>query len=657
MSKRNRTRPKKAEIQKPARTLPGNWILGLILGVTFLGFSNSILNGFAYDDTTQILRNEFIRDLRNLPRALVTETWYWRVQQDRDPNKQDKPSTPYYRPVFVIYLMILWALSGTWAAGWHLLSVIIHVAVVYFVFRVLEGVTQDRRVTTIATLIFALHPLRSESVAWISGVTDPLLALFLISSFYFYLRHREEGSVKLLIGSLALFLVAAFTKEPAVALPIFIAAYELVIVDRHQSFRERVRASVIYSAPFLAVSAFYFVARSFALGFALNDPSFKSYPGYQVALTIPLVIWKYIGLMLWPFDLSLFHATYLVKSPLDIRFIVPLVGLIALGFALWPLRRSGAARFGVLWFSINLLPVLNFSAFIEDFLVQERYVYISSIGFSLLTAMALARIPIERWLPLRERRNAQAAVIGALVFLLGGRSLAQNAVWKDDMTVWYHGAETAPEQAMSHYVLGHKLINLKDYTKAAEQLEEYLKINPDNVVVLNNLASTNLLIYQYQAEGNPTSADRALLDRALELTQKGLSIKADEPSLWDTLGSVHTFDTGLKNYERAVACFQRGLTFSPGNPMITFHLGGTLLKKGDLEGGISLLKSAVERQPELVDAHKFLGYAYSNRGRLKEAIDELSTYLQLQPSALDGPKIVKDIQDLRARLQPTAPQS
>src|SRR5437867_6827307 len=179
MSRKKRTRQKKVETSPvPARTARRNWLLGLILGLTFLAFSNCIRNGFAYDDETQILGNTFIRDLGNLPKALVTETWYWRVQQDQDPNKQDKPSTPYSGPISTVYLMIVWKLSGAWAPGWHVLNIIVHMLVVYLVFLVLKKVTNDLRLAAIASLIFALHPMRSESVAWVSGVTDPLLAVF-----------------------------------------------------------------------------------------------------------------------------------------------------------------------------------------------------------------------------------------------------------------------------------------------------------------------------------------------------------------------------------------------------------------------------------------------------------------------------------------------
>src|SRR6185503_519144 len=126
-SRENKTEPRIS----PSPGIPSAWIIWAILSFTFLVFSNSLLNAFAYDDTTQILRNEFIRDIRNAPKALVTETWYWRAQQDKDPNEQDKPSTPYYRPVIMIYLMVVWSLFGDWSPGWHIFSVLVHLIAVY----------------------------------------------------------------------------------------------------------------------------------------------------------------------------------------------------------------------------------------------------------------------------------------------------------------------------------------------------------------------------------------------------------------------------------------------------------------------------------------------------------------------------------------------
>jgi len=620
-----------------------------------VSFANTFSHGFAYDDQTQILQNEFIKDLRNAPKAMVTEAWFWQFAQDKDPNKQDKPSTPYYRPIVIIYLMICWMLFGTGAAGWHLLNVLLHVAVVYFVFKLLEEITGDWRLSAGASLLFAIHPMRSESVAWISGVTDLLLALFFLSSFLLYLHYRESGKRSHLISALVLFLMAVFTKEPAVCLPMVIAAYEVFISNQEKPLNQRIKLAGVYAGIFVLASALYFGMRLKALGFLLNDLSFKTYSMVEMFLTIPLVIWKYIGLLLWPYNLSLFHETILVRSPLEWHFLLPSVGLVGLAYGLWLLRESTVVRFAVLWFAINLLPVLNLRAFGLEFLVQERYVYMPSIGFSLLVAYGLMKLPIDRWFTLGSRRTAQAVVVAIVALALTGKTLAQNAVWKDDMTLWTYGVEAAPEQAMSHYILAHKYIDQRAPEMAIQELEAYMQLKKDNMIVLSNLAAAHLVSYQNKAAFNPATADRAHLDRAAALCEKGLSINDKQPTLWDTLGTVYTFDTGLKNYDRAVACFDRALQLQPDNGMINFHLGATLAKQGNDDGAMRYLEEARRLQPDLPDVYKFLAYLYRGKGQAQLAIDNLTQYLRLQPGAADAQRISKDLQDLKD--QQRAPQS
>ncbi len=634
-----------------------NLIIALVLGVTFLAFANTLFNDFAYDDQIQILKNDFIKDLRNAPKAMVTEAWFWRVQQDTDPREQDKATTPYYRPIFTIYLMIGWKLFGAWAAGWHLLSLLTHLAVVYFVFLLIEKVTGDRSVAAIASLLFAVHPMRSESVAWISGATDLLLAVFLIASFLLYVRYRERGERRYFGYSAGLFLLAAFTKEPAVALPLFIGAYELVAANQEKPLKERIRPALANASLFLLLSAVYFGMRAYALGFLLNNLSFKSYSTIQILLTIPLVIWKYIGLLLLPVNLSLYHETILVDSPLDLRFILPTLGLAAVGFGVWRLRKSNVARFAILWFAINLLPVLNLSAFTLEFLVQERYVYVPSIGFSLLIAGALVSLPVERWFTLGSPRTARALVVALVVLALTGKTLAQNTVWKDDMTLWSYGAKAAPDQPMSHYVLGHKYVDRQDSEKAIEAFEAYVQLNPNNLIVVSNLAAAHLVTYQNQAAVNPAAADRAHLDRAAALCEKGLGVDDRQPTLWDTLGTVYTFDTSLRNYDRAVGCFNRALQLQPDNGLVNFHLGATLAKQGNGDGALRFLETARKLQPDLADVYKFLAYLYRSKGQVQLAIDNLSQYLRLNPNAFDAQRISKDVHDLQAQLKSASPQS
>jgi protein O-mannosyl-transferase len=622
-----------------------NLILSIILSVTFLAFANTVWNDFAYDDTTQILQNQLIRSWSNLPDALTKEVWFWRVLQDKDPNKQLGPTTPYYRPVFIVYLMAGWTVFGTSPAPWHIANIIMHLLAVYFAFKILERITGDLRLTAIATLLFAVHPLRSESVAWISGVTDLFLALFLLPSFYFYMRYRDDGRLPNLIYSLLLFLLATFSKEPAVALPIFIGAYELFIHNRQQPLLEKLKPAIQFSLLFFLVTVFYFVMRYNALGFILSDKNYKAYPREEVLMTIPLVIVKYLGLLFLPLNLSIFHQTEMIKSPLSLSFILPTLLVIAISAGLWRLRESTIARFAILWFAIHLLPVLNLSAFAEDFLVQERYVYIASLGFSLLVAMALVKIPVEQYTPFKSRRTAQVAVVILLAMIFTGKTVAQNTNWENDLTLWSHGAEVASEQPMPNFILGHYYVKLQQPQKVIDILEHYVELKADNPMVLTNLANSHLQMFEFNKE-------RQHLKRAIEICEQGLRLTdtSQNAALWDTLGHAYTYDSDLKNYAKARAYFAKALQLEPDLTLAYFHMGATFAKEANWGEAIRYLETARQQEPDFPDTRKFLGYAYSNIGETQKALDELNTYLQKQQFAIDAPTIRQNIEKLRASL-------
>lgn len=647
MSRKNRQKNKPEQVvEATQKELSRRWIIGLLMGATFLVFANTLDNGFVYDDTTQILQNQFIRDLSNAPKALVTEVWFWRTELDKDPTKEGGPSTAYYRPTFIVYLMIAWQIFQDTPFGWHLLNVLMHMLAVYLTFLVLEKISGDIKLSGIAALLFAIHPLRVESVAWISGVTDPVLAVFLLLTFYFYMLHRETGSLKHLLVAMVTFLFAAFSKEPAVCLPVFIGAYELFITNQDKPLRARIEPAIGYGALFLITSIFYFLMRYKALGFVLSDDKFVNHTGLETLLTMPLVVWKYIGLLFFPISLSIFHDTPMVESPLDIRFILPVLGAVALAAGLWRLRHSMLARFGILWFFINLLPVLNVKAFDEAFLVQERYAYVPSLGFSLLIAMALARLPVDELLPFRSRTTARIVAVSALVLLFSVKTLAQNMVWKEEMAFWRYGAETGGDQKMAQFILGHQYIRYNDPNSAIKPFEDYLKLDPESTIVMSNLASAYSLVYE-------STGDRKHLDRSIALCEKALQLNKYNGPAWDTLGRAYTFDTELKNLNRALEMFNQALRVNPDNAMVLFHLGATYVKGGDSKNGLPYLEKAQQLQPDLPDTYNFLARAYRNLGRNEEAIKIFELYLRMRPESRDSAEIRKEIARLRNLTQQT----
>jgi tetratricopeptide (TPR) repeat protein len=640
-----------------------NVIIVSLLFFTMISFTTALTNDFAYDDGTQILQNDFIRSLSNVPKSLVTEAWFWRQQQDKDPNKDNKATTPYYRPVFTIYLMIGWQLFQDYAGAWHSANILMHMVVVFLVFLLIDKMTGNLWLAAITALIFGIHPLRSETVAWISGLTDLILAILLLSSFYLYIIFRERKRKKYLLGSLALYLAAIFSKEPASTYPLLIAAYELFFVNEGYPLKSRVKTAAIAAGPFLLIVAFYFAMRRYSLGFWLNDVHYRHYSVFTVLLTEPIVICKYLGLFFWPLNLSIYHETDLVETPLSLRFILPVLVLAGITYAMRPVWKLRNGKFAILLFVINLLPVLNLSAFDVFFIMQERYLYLPSIGLSLLVAMALTELPIEKALPIASRRTVQIVVLVLVCVLLSGKTLAQNGVWKDDLTLFEHGAATATDQMMPHYILGHQYIKYQRYEKAAGELENCIKVAPDNRVAMVNLASCHLNAYDQ-------TNNRSHLDRAIAVCQQGLeSINWEDPSVdieiasnqkavfWDDLGHAYLYETERRNYDLALFYIGQALKIEPNNPAFLSHAGGAYLKLGNFPIAIQFLEQSHRYDPSLPDNYKFLSYAYDNTGRTREAIENLNRYLALNPNAIDAAQQKKRLGQLQAKLEPANAQS
>ena len=176
----------------------------------------------------------------------------------------------YYRPIFLLWLRINYALFGTNAWGWHLTSVACHVTATWLVFQLVRQLAGNRALAFAAAMIFAVHPAHVENVAWISGVTDPLMACFVLGSFSFFLSFQRRGGVWRAALSLAFFGLGLFTKETAVVLPWLVLAY-LLFAERG----ERSPQSPSVPSPMsrswealgglLVVASIYFGARFHAL--------------------------------------------------------------------------------------------------------------------------------------------------------------------------------------------------------------------------------------------------------------------------------------------------------------------------------------------------------------------------------------------------------
>src|SRR5258707_2317474 len=454
-------------------------VLFLIVAATVLAYANSLGGAFVFDDTKQIAGNPALRSWSNILRAFTSDVWSFQ----RGTLTKDIPP-PYYRPLFTVYLTVNYKLFGLWEPGWHLMNLLVHCGATVAVFFLIKRLSGDRLIATLAALLFGLHPAHVESVSWISGIPDPLAALFYVPSLIWYIRYRTEGDQKFLIASLAAYGLSALCKETPLALPLVFIAWEFARTKARTSLSSRGRETFRQMIPYAVVGGAHLALRFAVLGrLSWKHPFMAQVPDSAIWMTVPYVLVSYLRHLVAPFYLSLIYGTSFVTSAGDPRFLVPAALLAALAILLWTYRKQIP---GQVWVALALivaplLPVLNLKVFHYEYIIQDRYLYLPSIGFCYLIAMLLARLA-------KARKQLATVLAVVIIVAFGAGTFAQNRVWHDAVSLWRRAVYYSPNSWSTHYNLGLAYLNLKQNQPAVDELSEAKRLNPREPMVLNNLA-------------------------------------------------------------------------------------------------------------------------------------------------------------------------
>jgi Tfp pilus assembly protein PilF len=562
------------------------WIaISMVMLATFLVYSGTLWFKFVYDDRGQILANVQVHAWRYVPYYFFERVWSFAY-----PGILGN----YYRPIFLLFLLLNYKIFGPFAAGWHLVSVAAHMGVTYLVYILAKRLTGDSRTALISALIFGVNPVHIESVAWVSGVTDPLLALFLLPSFLSYLNAREGGPRRRewLAGSLVLYAFGMLSKETALILPIIIVAFEWLWTEPvHGSplfrrVKERARVCLVRAAPFVLLTLVYLAARWHVLkglGHTMVPLSVST-----IVFTWPQLLLFYLQHLLWPFNLSVFYNVPYVKAPGLLSFFLPLAALAVIGLLAWVLlRRVGresprdmrVASFACAWVLVPFIPLLDLSVLPVGEIAHDRYLYLPSIGFSILLAMALRRIP-SRKVTLWGWPAFQAGAVLALALALGISTSFQDRYWANDITLYTRGVERTPQNKLARTNLANALGEEGKYAEALALYHEVLAQDPSFWLAIYNTGYTSYRM------GNLQQAEK-YFERAIAVN----SVDSDEyfylGLTWLKLGKTDAA-------ERAV---RHALKIQPGGLAYHFALGMILKLKGDIPGALAEFHEELKNFP------------------------------------------------------------
>jgi tetratricopeptide (TPR) repeat protein len=538
-------------------------ILAVLLLFAVLPYANTLLNGFVYDDNNEVLNNPYVRDFGHLKEIFSTHILA---------HLGARGVTNYYRPISTLGFLLCYQAFGPLPYGFHLANVLLNAAVVCLLFGVSERMFGDRVLAFAAATLFALHPVHSESVAWVSAVTDLELAAFSLLTFWFFLgvaRPRGGRSDWNQLGMIGSFVLALLSKEAAVTLPLLATIYEHACRADRGETTWRQKLARYFNLWLLAFAYFLFRRRFFGgLTAVLLMPHVTRADAFLSAFALA---GQYLGKVLWPAHLRAFYTFHKSVSLLDLRVMEGLVALAlcaALFVVLW--RRARAASFGLIWFGVTLAPVLN-SRWIGPNVFTERYLYLPSVGICWLGAWAI----VQLWARVFRRspglRWAFFATLGLLAVLSMGRIVTRNRDWRDEVTYYRRALDAEPEAVGLRINLGAVYWNGGNLVAAEREWLEALKFAPENAMVLNNLG--------------------------LVLAQR-------------------------RQYEEAVSYFQRSMRLRPNYTDAHLNLGRVYDEMGMYSPAELQLRAAVALAPLSTQARNRLGEFYLDRGRLAEAEDE-----------------------------------
>jgi protein O-mannosyl-transferase len=568
----------------------------ILLVVSFAVYFNTLFNEFVYDDSSQVLKNYWIRDVRNLPKIFAKSVWAF----------QSAPVVSnYYRPIMNVLYMVNYHLFGLKPWGFHLVNVLFHAGASVLVFlitaRLGAGSFPDPSPSPlargrtlgllslpfIAALLFAVHPVHTEAVAWVAGLPDLSFTFFFLLSFALYIRSTMEQPVHkgLYSISVASFFLSALSKEPALTLPLILMGHDHLSGRPEDGFRGRWKLYV----PYFVAAAVYFALRLYALGGIAPERRHEQLSALQHVINIFPLFSDYLGKLLLPVNLNAFHVFHPIASIwewagiLSVAVAAAYIGITAVAY-----RKNRMVCFCLLFIVVPLLPAFYIRGLgLNTF--AERYLYLPSVGFVALAAMFLTKTA-------EKSSRGTIVLIGALALVTGLYSLGtirRNAVWRSDYTLFEDTTIKSPDSAIAREKFATALMEQGRLDEAIRHF--IIALNLDDSL---DDAHTNLGIAYYR---------KGMLDQAIE--EERISI-----------------------------------ALNPNLPEKHFNLAQQLADKQIWEAAIREYEIAIALDPNFADAHNGLGFSCAMAGSIDKAIGHFENAVRLAP---DNPMYAKNLSRAR----------
>lgn len=538
-------------------------------------YGQTVFFDFSSHDDVELLveKAHFLKDPANILKAFATDV----VWGNRG---------IYYRPALTLSFMIDTLIGGTRPFIFHLGNVLIHLLACCLLYLFLKTIKMEKPAALLASLLFAIHPVLIQAVAWIPGRNDSLLTIFVLLSAICFIYYRRGGRIIWGLLHILSFFLALLTKETAVLLPVLLALYSLLHREKGEKlFDKKFFLSVV---GWITAGAAYLLLRTSALSESsgVTDARMNTFRESLIGFI------SYIGKIFLPINLS----GDPLPADLPVAYgIAGLALLLALIFYL-KIKNKKLFLFGIFWFLLFLAPTFLGNTAYANF--AEHRLYLPLIGFAVMLLQLdpgkLGRFPAYL-----------SRLILVLIFIFfAGINLSYSRSFRSGLAHWKKTTEVSPHSYVAHTILGRSYANLGKADLAEKEFITAFGLNPKHYTAYNDLC---LL---YLNKGEYRKAEQLALDL--------LNREPGNAGMHNTLGLVY-LNAGRPDL--AESQFLRSAELGPDQAEAADNLGYLYLKKGDWAKAEKYLLQAQKISPN--DSKNlyhlsFLFYSLGDRTRALE---------------------------------------
>ena len=600
MAKKNSVYRKRIPVGKgavaitPAGVRRQNLAAGVFLVLLVVAvFGQTVRFGFVnYDDDANVYANPVVQSGLTLKGIGYAFT---------------QPQVASWIPLTTLSHMLDCQVFGVNAAENHLVNVLLHAAAVVLLFLVLRDMTGKLWRSAFVAAVFAIHPLRAESVAWVSERKDVLSAFIFMLIILIYVRNVRQPSRTRYAAVILLFPLGLLAKNTLVTLPFVLLLLDWWPLKRMQPptgamLRKLAREKI----PLFAISAAASVATALITG---DIPVGHQLPAWVRVENALITYVTYMGQMVFPVGLASPYP-YPPNGASSWQAALALILLAAISAGVFVCRKKlPFLLVGWLWYLGMLVPLIGLMQ-ISYYAHADRYTYLPGIGLAIAATWAVAEWSAGWKFRRAVLGGAMAVIIAALMIC----ARKQTTYWKDSVTLWNRALSCTSGNNFAAYNMAIALHDLGRLDEAVVYYQQALKMNTND--------------FQAECSLGTTLMEQGQSDKAIACFQKTLEIEPNYAQAHCNLGNalLQRGQTG-----EAVIHFQRAVAIQPDYAKARYDLANVLFDQGHLDEAVGHYQKALETEPGFVEARYNLGNALLNLGRFDEAIAQFRTVLKMKP--------------------------